>query len=192
MSSLLHGRWKQYFQMPIDPRVEGLSPAGYRYYGFLCREMNAGSASQLEYSNAEISQRTAIKDPKTIKKARTELEAVGLIECRQVPPGVYLHVMLDQVGDPIPPPTGRKGIRRYSSSKATDSKIVKMGRGEQPAAETKSPPTAAPTTTRECRTHGPAAPHWKRGEDWLCELCHPNPDPQERWHAPTAAEIGFK
>jgi hypothetical protein len=194
MSSLFHGRWKQYFQMPIDPRVDNLSPASYRYYGFLCREMNARSASQLEYSNAEIAACTRIKDPKTIKKARTELQAARLIECRQVPPGVYLHVMLDQIGDPIPPPRDRKGIRHYSASdsRRTMKNASDPARRQEVDVTTSSPvSTAGATMVQQCRTHGPV-PHWKRGEDWLCELCHPNPHPQDRWHPPTAGEIGFK
>jgi hypothetical protein len=193
MSSLFYGRWKQYFQMPIAESVEHLSLSGYRYYGFLCREMNVHSAVDLRYSNAEIAQATGIKDHKTIGGARNELQAARLIKCYTVPPGVYAHVMLDQSGDPIPAPKDRKGIRHYPSDKAAARKNVRGHMSEQPAAtlaETKSLPITAQTTTRECRTHG-LVPHWKRGEDWLCESCHPNPHPSERWHSPTAKEIGF-
>jgi len=197
MSSLLHGRFKQYFQMPIDERVEGLSPAGYRYYGFLCREMNVRSACQLEYSNAEIAERTRIKDPKTIKKARTELQAARLIECCQVPPGVYLHVMLDQFGDPIPPPEGRKGIRRYSSGSDSrrTTKTARESRGSHP--EFQLPPL--PGGSKEpahvplfrCYACG-GTKFWTREGDRICSRCHPSPHRTESWNPPTAGEVGFK
>jgi len=193
MSNLFYRCWKQYFQMPITESVERLSPSAYRYYGFLCREMNVRSAVDLRYSNAEIAQATSIKDHKTIAGARNELQAARLIKCYTVPPGVYAHVMLDQSGDPIPAPKDRKGIRHYPGDRAAAGKNGRAHMREQPTAtlaETKPPPITAQTTTRACRTHGPV-PHWKRGEDWLCESCHPNPHPPERWHSPTAKEIGF-
>jgi hypothetical protein len=197
MSSLFYGRWKQYFQMPIAEAVEHLSLSAYRYYGFLCREMNARSACQLEYSNAEIAERTRIKDHKTIKKARRELQAARLIHCYKVPPGVYRHVMLDEIGDPIPPPPDRKGIRHYSASdtrrtarKSRETRIAPAPR-QEPSVTTSSVSTAGAMMVRQCRTHG-GVPHWKRGEDWLCESCHPNPHLPERWHPPTAGELGFK
>ena len=68
MSSLLHGRFKQYFQMPIDERVEGLSPAGYRYYGFLCREMNARSAFNLSTVTPKSPSALVSKIPRQLKK----------------------------------------------------------------------------------------------------------------------------
>jgi hypothetical protein len=188
MSNLIYSRWKQYFQIPITESVERLSLSAYRYYGFLCREMNIHSATDLRYSAAEIAGATGIKDRKTITKARTELEAVCLIRCRKVPPGVYAHVMLDESGNPIPAPKDRKGIRHYEADKAAAWHNGRAHSSEQPIAilaEAKSPPITAQNTTRECRTHG-MAPHWKRGEDWLCESCHQNP------HVPTAEEIGFE
>lgn len=103
--------------MPIAESVERLSLSGYRYYGFLCREMNVHSAVELRYSNAEVAQGTGIKDHKTISRARSELETAGLVECRRVPPGVYAHIMLDQSGDPIPAPRDRKGIRHYENDR---------------------------------------------------------------------------
>jgi hypothetical protein len=100
--------------------------------------------------------------------------------------------MLDQFGDPIPAPKDRRGIRRYENDKATARKNRRAQMSEDPIAtlaEAKSP-IAAQTISRECRTHGRVS-HWKRGEDWLCETCHPNPHLPERWHSPTAKEVGF-
>jgi hypothetical protein len=183
--------------MPIADSVEQLSPAGYRYYGFLCREMNARSACQLEYSNAEIADRTRIKDPKTIKKARKELQTARLIECSQVPPGVYLHVMLDQFGDPIPPPEGRKGIRRYSSGSDSrrTTKTARESRGSHP----ESPMPPCPGRSEEV-AHVPPIPcyachgtkFWTREGERVCSLCHPDPKSPESWNPPTAKEIGFE
>ncbi len=183
MSSLFHGRWKQYFQIPIAESIEHLSPSGYRYYSFLCRAMNVHSAVELRYSNAEIAKATGIKDHKTLAKARNELRAARLIECFKVPPGVYAHVMLDEAGNPIPAPKDRRGIRRYENDKTHDhGKPLTID--EVPATQATNTETP-PIITRKCRTHGPA-PHWMRGEDWICEVCHPNP-----WQAPNAKEIGF-
>ncbi len=192
MSSLFYRRWKQYFQMPIAESVERLSLSGYRYYGFLCREMNVHSAVELHYSNAEIAQATEIKDHKTISKVRNELQTARLIECHTVPPGVYAHIMLDQNGGRIPAPEGRTGIRRYVSNKR-----VRTTPDNEPAtpaisstAESSHPGASISTTetqTKVCRTHGRAI-HWKRGREWLCETCHPNP---HDFCPPTASEVGF-
>ena len=54
-------------------------------------------------------------------------------------------------------------------------------------AETKFSPNTAQTTTRKCRTHGLVL-HWKRGEDWLCESCHPNPQLSGRGHVGNPVE----
>jgi len=177
--------------MPITERVEKLSLPSYRFYGFLCREMNARSACQLAYSNAEIAEHTRIKDPKTIDKARRELQSVRLIECRQVPPGVYLHVMLDQVGDPIPPPPDRKGIRHYSALTTKKAWKPRINPVQQQDLSVSIPPTTEATAARRCHTHGLVS-HWKRGGDWLCESCHLNPHLEGHSNPPTAAEIGFK
>lgn len=194
MSSLFYGRWKQYFQMPIAESVEHLSLSGYRYYGFLCREMNVHSAVELRYSNAEIARATGVKDHKTISRARNELQTARLIECHRVPPGVYAHIMLDQSSFPIPAPKDRRGIRHYENDKAAARKNGRAHMSEQSVTatlgETKSPLITAQTATRKCRSHG-LVQHWKRGEDWICESCHPNPHLPERWHSPTAKEIGF-
>ena len=196
MTNLLHGRFKQYFQMPIDERVEGLSPVGYRYYGFLCREMNVRSACQLEYSNAEMAERTRIKDPKTINKARKELQTARLIECSQVPPGVYLHVMLDQLVDPIPPPEGRKGIRRYSSGsdRRRTTKTARESRGSHP----ESPQPPRPGRSEEFAHVYPficyackGTEFWTREGTRNCSRCHPNPNLPGR-NPLTAKEIGFE
>jgi hypothetical protein len=195
MSNLIYRRWKQYFQIPSAESVESLSPSAYRYFGFLCREMNVHSAVELRCSIAEIAQATSIRDHKTISGARRELQAARLIEVHKVPPGVYAHVMLDQSGDPIPAPKDRKGIRHYSAKtakKARERRINPAPRREFDVT-TSSPAisTAEAPLMRQCHTHGLVA-HWKRGEGWVCQSCHPNPYPSERWQPPTAGEIGFK
>jgi hypothetical protein len=184
MSNLLRGQWKQYFQMPCLPESieRTLSCAAFRYYGFLCCEMNARSATELHYSNAEISLATDIRCHKTLKKARAELVSAGLVICRQVPPGVYAHIMLNHCGDPMPAPKDRKGIRRYSpceSGKAASSvKAV-------PLVPLSAPASLPSTRSMDCRIHGNIE-HWERQGEYLCEECHPNP-----FHPPTAKEIGF-
>jgi hypothetical protein len=199
MSSLFYRRWRQYFQIPIAGSIERLRPSGYRYYGFLCREMNVRSAVDLRYSNAEIAKATGIKDHKTLAKARRELQAARLIQCFKVPPGVYAHVMLDESGNPIPAPEDRRGIRHYENADARENRKAQSEQLEATPApapnlmknepsrlsETKSLPITTENSRGECRTHG-RVPHWKRGEDWICELCHPNP-----WRPPTADEVGF-
>jgi hypothetical protein len=187
MSNLLRGQWKQYFQMPCLPENEQtLSCAAFRYYGFLCREMNARSATELHYSNAEITLATSIRCHKTLKKARSELVSARLVDCRQVPPGVYAHIMLNHCGDPIPAPEDRKGIRRYSprdSTKARASRTKAVPLVPDPA-----PAFLPPTKAMYCFTHRRDTKHWERQGEYLCEECHPDPN---SFHPPTADEIGF-
>jgi hypothetical protein len=185
MSSLFYRRWRQYFQIPIAGSIEHLRPSGYRYYGFLCREMNVRSAVDLRYSNAEIAKATGIKDHKTLAKARRELQAARLIQCFKVPPGVYAHVMLDESGNPIPAPEDRRGIRHYENAEASENRKAQSEQLETTPVETKSLLITTENSLGECRTHG-RVPHWKRGEDWICGLCHPTP-----WRPPTADEVGF-
>ena len=188
MSNLLSRRWKQYYQMPCLPESieRELSCVAFRYYGFLCREMNARSATELHYSNAEIAQATRIKDHKTIARARNELRNARLIECNRVPPGIYAHIMLDHCGDPIPAPEDRKGIRRYSprnSTKVRSSSIKAL-----PLVPISVPTVLPPTKAMYCYTHRRDTEHWERQGEYLCEECHPNPN---SFHSPTADEIGF-
>jgi hypothetical protein len=195
MTNLLSGHWKQYFQMPIADVVERLDHPAHRYYSFLCREMNVHSAVDLRYSNAEIAQATGIKDPKTIKKARKELQVARLVEIHRVPPGIYAHVMLDQDGSPIPPPDGRKGIRQYSSGSDRRTKTARESRGSHP--ESPQPPRpgrseelahAYPFLCYACK----GTEFWTREGARICSRCHPNPHRTESWNPPTAGEIGFE
>jgi hypothetical protein len=187
MSNLLSGQWKQYYQMPRLPETieRTLSCAAFRYYGFLCREMNVHSAVELRYSNAEIAQATRIKDHKTIAGARNELQTARLIECHKVPPGVYAHIMLNHCGDPIPAPEDRKGIRRYSprdSTKARASSIKTV-----PLVPVSAQATLPRTVSMDCRVHG-NTDHWEREGGYVCEKCHPDPN---SFRPPTASEVGF-
>jgi len=186
MSNLLSGQWKSYYQMPCLPESieRTLSCAAVRYYAFLCREMNVRSATELQYSLAEIAQDTRIKDHKTLAKARRELEAARLVECRQVPPGIYAHIMLNHRGDPMPAPKGRKGIRRYSPRENDkETSRVKALRSLPASAEASLPRTKS----ADCRTHGNTE-HWKREDRYVCQQCHPNPN---SFRPPTASEVGF-
>lgn len=56
MTNLLYRQFTQYYQLPyLAESVENtLSLAAFRYYAFLCCEMNTRSATELHYSNAEI------------------------------------------------------------------------------------------------------------------------------------------
>jgi hypothetical protein len=113
MSCLIHKQWRRYFQMPLADAVEMLSFNAYRVYGLLCRTMNAQSAVVIELSNAEISERTDIRPPKTIKGIRDDVSNAGLVEIRKAPLVVYAFVMLGERGVPIPAPEGRIGVRRH-------------------------------------------------------------------------------
>jgi hypothetical protein len=181
MSSLIYRQWKQYFQMPIDKRVENLSPSAYRLYGLLCREMNCRSAVELRYTNAEIARITQIKDHKTIRKARRELEGAGLIRVVKVPPGVCAYIMLNESGGAIPAPKDRRGIRDHSSHHATHAQSRTAH-----VKSTKDLPISR-ATEQNCGTHGNCE-HWLRDGDWLCEKCHPNPNKPIPL---TAKDLGF-
>ena len=188
MSNLIYGRWTQYFQVPVSDEVENLSLAGYRLYAHLCREMNVRSAVEQHYSNQELSQATGIKDHKTMSKARRELQTARLVACHKVPPGVYAYIMLDQRGDPIPPPKSRTGIRRHSPRNGRRQTTLASGAGSIAHSDRPAPvvATLSPPTPR-CRVHG-LAPHWDRNGDLVCELCHPNPN---AFRPPTARDLGF-
>jgi hypothetical protein len=185
MSNLTSGQWKQYYQIPClpDPIERTLSCTAFRYYGFLCREMNAHSATELHYSNAEITGATGIRCHKTLKKARSELVGARLIDCRHVPPGIYAHTMLNHSGDPMPAPKDRKGIRRYSHrdhANATCSITV------TPVVPNSAPAVLPPAKSKFCFTHKRDTKHWLREGEYLCYECHPNP-----FRPPTAVEVGF-
>ena len=186
MSNLLRGQWKQYFQMPCLPESieRALSCAAFRYYGFLCREMNARSATELHYSNAEITLATGIRCHKTLKRARSELVSARLVDCRQVPPGVYAHIMLNHCGGPIPAPEDRKGIRRYSPRNGTKTRSSRIK--AVPLVPDSDPTVLPPTKVTYCSTHRRGTEHWLRQGEYLCQECHPNP-----FHVPTADEMGF-
>jgi len=187
MSNLLSRQWKQYYQMPCLPESieRTLSCAAFRYYGFLCREMNARSAIELHYSNAEITLATGIRCHKTLQKARHELVSARLVDCRQVPPGVYAHIMLNRCGDPMPAPKDRKGIRRYP---ARESAKAASSIEAAPWVPDSIPAVLPPTKSIYCSTHRRDTEHWERQGEYLCQECHPNPN---RFQPPTADEIGF-
>ena len=198
MSNLLHRQFKQYYQMPcLPPEIERIiSPTAFRYYGFLCRQLNSRSAVELQYRNAEISEETGIRCPKTIAKARSELVALRLIRCRRVPPGVYAHTMLNQAGEPISPPKERRGVRRYASAPRPTATMPNV-ETRLPASPPPSPPNPPipPQSVMfmHCRTHRQTE-HWRRGDDdYVCEKCHPNPNSlaTNSWSQPTAAQLGF-
>jgi hypothetical protein len=198
VSNLLSGRWKQYYQVPMDPRVSSLPLAAHRYYCFLMQGMNRHSAGELHFSNAELSRGTGIRDHRTLSSARAILINQGLIACRKVPPGIYAHTVLDQDGIPIPPPTDRKGVRRYLSE---PSGAVRSARRSQPHSHGASAPRDPATygqssiqefvgnegNRRRCSLHGNSE-HWQRGNEWICDDCHPNPNKSRQ---PTAREVGF-
>jgi hypothetical protein len=146
--------------------------------------MNARSATELHYSNAEIRLATGIRCHKTLKKARCELVRARLVDCRQVPPGIYAHIMLNHCGDPMPAPKDRKGIRRYSpreSAKAASSvKAV-------PLVPVSAPASLPRAVSMDCRIHGNTE-HWEREGGYVCQKCHPNPN---SFRPPTASEVGF-
>jgi len=174
---------------------KGLSASAFRLYAFLCREMFISTAPDLRFSNKEISSRVSIRDGKTLSRARKELQDAGLIRCRKIPPGIYSHIILDQHGDPICAPKGRRGIRHYdpitstvrAASALIDAK-KKNPRGvlqeQQHSAETKI------VSSKDCRVHG-ISQHWSRnGKSWTCEKCHPYVS-SEPFRVPNSKEIGF-
>jgi hypothetical protein len=216
MGNLLHKRWR-YFQVPIHPRVECLSPAAHLLYCFLLQLVNHSSAVVVESTNAEIIARIRLRDHKAINRARKELVDARLITVSRVPPGVYAHTMLDQDGNPIPPPEGRTGVRRYKAvslqpksngrkAASFDTSTRERARAAPPTGEAQPLPPARPREPlgvqqqaehRRCYTHG-VTEHWRMGEDWVCEGCHPNPSAsaapvptasEVRFHVPTADEI---
>jgi hypothetical protein len=209
MGNLVHLRWRQYYQVPIDQRVERLSPTAHLLCCLLWQLVNHSSAVVVELTNAEIAARICLKDHKTINRARKELIDAGLITVSRVPHGVYAHTMLGQNGKPIPPPKGRTGVRRYkavppqpnpgegtaasfeTSTRARARAATSTGAAEPLPLPPPREPVAGqhPTEDRPCHTHG-LAEHWRRGEDWVCARCHPNPSASAA-PVPTASEVPF-
>ena len=197
MSSLIYGQWKQYFQMPIADRVERLSVPAYRVYGLLCRVMNESSAVVIYLTNAEMAERTGIKDPKTLKKVRQELADARLVELRRELLGVYGFAMLSESGVPIEAPKGRKGIRHFRPGKSVEAAPQVPSEPPQPLAS----PMVLQRILLRCYVHRRETEHWLReGGDPVCNECHPNPsvpapsaskaDPAFL-RQPTAKELGF-
>lgn len=150
----------------------------------------------IELTNAEITERTGIKDHKTIKDVRRELADARLVELPRGLLGVYGFVMLGESGIPIEPPQGRKGIRHFRSGKSVEP--VPQVPSEPPQ------PTCTSLLTRifrRCYVHRRETEHWLReGRDPVCNECHPNPSvptpsapkaDSASFRQPTAKELGF-
>jgi hypothetical protein len=81
-----------------------LSAGAIKLYLFLLFAAQKWTRVELEISNAEIREQAALS-PNTIRRARTELKEVGLVDLKHVSGGRYTYVILDPVTrSPLPRP----------------------------------------------------------------------------------------
>jgi hypothetical protein len=113
-------RW---FPVPVDlvdgGHLKSLSHAAESLYLYLLRMAQRHSAVELESPAHEIADYTDLHR-ETVTLARRELEAARLITSRPGAHGVTCYCLLHpETGETIPPPAGRKGIRRYQPNGRT-------------------------------------------------------------------------
>jgi hypothetical protein len=196
MAINLKGQWRQYYPVPLlRPEIEsGLSRAAFRYFAFLYRQANVRNVVELQLSVSDIKAATGIRDHKTQKEAREELERARLIECRRGPLGVWTHTLLNQYGNPIPPPNDRTGVLRHVPHER--AKSAKRVGAVVPAGSSSASPAGTnldcPILTGEwCRFDSRESCDLRGWEESMCDRCPKNPHGGSSFTAPTAKEIGF-
>jgi hypothetical protein len=84
--------------------LKNLSPGAEKLYQLLLFIAQKRTRIQFELSNLEI-RREAGLSPNTIRRARTELKEVGLVDLKQTSGGRYTYVILDPATrSPLPRP----------------------------------------------------------------------------------------
>jgi hypothetical protein len=73
------------------------------------------------------------------------------------------------------------------------SPLVSIVRSEQSSPLVSTPRERAENIrTLPCRVHRKDTPHWLRGEDWVCDLCHPDPESLNHARASAAGAVAPK
>jgi hypothetical protein len=196
----------RFFSLPAEFVESGclcnISPSAVKLYVALYFFAQKHSAVRLEFSNAQL-QTYAGLDPKSIQSARELLCTHRLIRTSKGALGIYSYVLLNPGnGEPLPPPVGRTGTRRYHSPAKEQSHDR-----HEPSLLGRRTPLAVPEpvakTGEEMRGDGDAEFHcyackgrafWTRGTYRICVRCHPDslgPVAQREICSPTASEVGF-
>jgi hypothetical protein len=171
--------------------LRDLSPSAVKLYNGLCYFAQKHTAVKLQFSNAELRDYVGL-DPKSIQSARERLRKAGLIVLEKGPVGVYSYILCDPItGERLPPPEGRKGVKRYCSPEKTADTASEL---IDPTSSPKPESSMPPQTPRSQET-GPNPPFrcytcrgthfWIREGNRVCSRCHPEPS-----HL-TAKDVGF-
>jgi len=89
--------------------LKSLRGGAHKLYQFILFTAQQRTRVAFELSNPEI-RRAVDLSPNTIRRARTELKEVGLVDLRQAPGGRYAYIILNRLtGTPLPHPSSRRG-----------------------------------------------------------------------------------
>jgi hypothetical protein len=119
-----------FFPMPRALVESGLlmklSPSALLLYVFLLFLAQKHSAVQIETVAYEIADFTGM-DAKSVKAARDSLEQAGLVACHKRQHGIFAYQLLHpKSGLPLPPPSGRRGIRLHLPKPGRSARTVRQ------------------------------------------------------------------
>jgi hypothetical protein len=187
---------QRFFTVPVEfvdsGSLRDISPSAVRLYVALCYFAQKHTAVTLQLSNAELRDNVSL-DPKSIQSARKELRNHRLIDFEKGALGVYSYILRNSsTGERLPPPVGRKGIRRYHSPDKTPISTQSVLLHSPTPAIRDSNPSDIEKSGKAGLGSGfqcyncKGTEFWTRDRDRVCSRCHPNP------RLPlTAKDLGF-
>ncbi len=107
-----------------------LPPSAVRLYLLLLYWAQKHSAVQIETVAYEIGDYTRM-DAKSVKVARERLEKAGLVTCHKRQHGIIAYQLLNpESGIPLPPPEGKRGLRRHRPQSGRSARTIRRMRRE--------------------------------------------------------------
>jgi hypothetical protein len=135
----------RFFPVPRELAESGLlsrlPPSALRLYLLLLYFAQKHSAVQIETAWVEIGDYTGL-DSKSVKIARESLVRANLVTCGRGQHGIITYQLLNpETGVPLPPPQGRRGLRKYCAKPGHSARTtrqvrreVKLRKSEEPSA----------------------------------------------------------
>lgn len=110
--------------------LKTLSAGASHLYQLLLYTAQKRTRVELELSNPQIRDQAGLS-PNTIRRARTKLKEIGLIELKQTPGGRYTYVVLNPLTcSPLPPP--RPSQKSGTSTPSSPPVLVRSSPGIAP------------------------------------------------------------